>query len=162
MFLKGPQFVFFGLILAFTFLVLGQSLAWDYATALSPRIMEIGMLALMVPIGIDMLRRKTAHTMFFDTERELVGGAGVEQRSSEHYLLWLVGMLGVAALTGFVIAVAAFLYVFLRVKAHLTRLMAVLGAAAFVALLATMSHFLTLEYPQGLLQDYITLPWPLS
>ena len=71
-------------------------------------------------------------------------------------------MMGIAAITGFVIAVAVFLYAFLRGKAHLAHWRCLLGAASFVALLAIMSHFLTLEYPRGLLQSYINLPWPLA
>jgi len=37
-----------------------------------------------------------------------------------------------------------------------------IGTASFILLLGAMSHFLTLEYPQGILQEYVTLPWPLQ
>lgn len=37
-----------------------------------------------------------------------------------------------------------------------------LGVATFIALfLGIPSHQLTLRYPTGLLQEFITLPWPL-
>ncbi|MEQ8193797.1 MAG: hypothetical protein RIB59_04845, partial [Rhodospirillales bacterium] len=123
--------------------------------------MSIGMLAVLIPVGIGLFTLKTPHTVFYDSEREAFGDR-VERRSNEHYLLWLLGMLGLAAGFGFVIAVGAFIYAFLRVKAQSPHWGCALGAIAFILLLGTMSELLTLEYPQGLLQDYVTLPWPLQ
>jgi hypothetical protein len=71
-------------------------------------------------------------------------------------------MLAVSAVAGFVIGVAAFIYAFMRVKARVSHWACALGAAIFVLLLGILSHLLTLEYPQGLLQSYVTLPWPLQ
>ena len=58
--------------------------------------------------------------------------------------------------------ISAFIYAFMRVKARVPHWACALGAGIFVLLLGTLSHFLALEYPVGLLQDYLTLPWPLQ
>jgi hypothetical protein len=34
--------------------------------------------------------------------------------------------------------------------------------AGGLAVLAFMGHMLHLDYPRGLLQDWVDLPWPLS
>ena len=108
-----------------------------------------------------MWRTKGAAAVFYDSEREEVDRA-VEARSNEYYLLWLVGMLVISALVGFVLGVGAFIYLFVRSKGGLSRFASVLSAGAFILLLGLLSHFMTLMYPEGLLQSYVTLPWPLQ
>ena len=50
----------------------------------------------------------------------------------------------------------------MRLKGGLSRFASVLSAGAFILLLGLLSHFMTLMYPEGLLQSYVTLPWPLQ
>lgn len=156
-----PQTVFYLVVVAFTLIVLGDGLRWQFLTAVYPITSSVLTLAFLVPLGIQMLRTKHASTVFYDSERAAFG-ANVERRSNEYWLLWLVGMLGVSAVGGFVIGVATFIYVFMRLKARVPHWWCALGTAIFVLLLGTLSHLLALEYPQGLLQSYVSLPWPLQ
>jgi hypothetical protein len=57
-----------------------------------------------------------------------------------------------------------FVYItaFLRVKAGSRWHSAMLGALGAVAVLSTFGYFLVLDYPKGLLQSMVTLPWPLN
>ncbi len=158
---RGPQFIFFGVVCLFTLLVLGDGLRWQLLTGIYPITAGLLTLVFLVPLGIQMLRTKKSGAVFHDTERGEFGDNMV-RRSNEHYLLWLGGMLAVSAITGFVIGIASFIYTFMRVKARVPHWACALGAAIFVLLLGTLSHLLSLEYPQGLLQDYVTLPWPLQ
>ena len=52
----------------------------------------------------------------------------------------------------------AFMIVIARVRPATAAILA--GAAA--AFLATMSHVMVLDFPRGLLQSLVELPWPLS
>lgn len=156
-----PQTVFFFVVVAFALTVLGDGLRWQILTAVYPITASALTLAFLVPLGIQMVRTKHASPVFYDSERAAFG-VNVERRSNEYYLLWLAGMLGVSAISGFVIGVAVFIYVFMRSKARVPHWACALGAAIFVLLLGILSHLLALEYPQGLLQDYVTLPWPLQ
>ncbi len=157
----APQTAFYFVVLAFTLIVLGDGLRWQILTGLYPITSSLLTLAFLVPLGIQMARTRHASTVFYDTERAAFGAA-VDRRSNEHYLLWLAGMLAVSAVAGFVIGIAAFIYAFMRVKARVPHWACALGAAVFVLLLGTLSHLLALEYPQGLLQEYLSLPWPLQ
>jgi hypothetical protein len=58
--------------------------------------------------------------------------------------------------------VATFIYTFMRVKAGSPHWACALGAAVLLMMLGVLSHFLTLVYPEGLLQNFVTLPWPLA
>jgi putative tricarboxylic transport membrane protein len=158
---RKPQIAFYLIILAFTLSVIGTSTLWEYETALYPVTMSIMMLCFMIPMGIGLLTKTTPHSVFYDSERQSFDDR-IEERSSEHYILWLLGMLVMSAVTGFVIAIATFIYSFLRTKAKASHLYCVVGTSTFILLLGVMSHFLTLEYPQGLLQNYVELPWPLQ
>jgi len=157
----GPQTAFFFVVLIFALTVLGDGLRWQFLTGVYPITSGLLTLAFLVPLGIQMYRTKRASRVFYDSERGEFD-ADVDRRSNEHYILWLAGMLVASAVAGFVIGVSAFIYAFMRVKARVPHWACVLGATAFVLVLGTLSHFLTLEYPQGILQDYVTLPWPLQ
>jgi len=158
---RGPQLAFFFVVLAFALTVLGDGLRWQFLTGVYPITASLLTLVFLAPLGVEMLRKKRASRCFYDSERSEFGD-DADRRSNEHYLLWLAGMLAVSALTGFVIGIAGFIYAFMRVKARVPHWACALGAGAFVMLLGVLSHLLTLEYPQGLLQEFVTLPWPLQ
>ena len=103
----------------------------------------------------------TCVSILDDSEREEIDRS-IEYRSNEYYLMWLMAMLGVSALAGFVAGIASFIYIFIRLKAGLSHFYCAISAGVFVLLLGALSHFMTLKYPEGLLQSYVTLPWPLQ
>lgn len=156
-----PQTAFYVVVVIFSLIVLGDGLRWQFLTAVYPITSSLITLAFLVPLGINMARTKHASPVFFDSERSEFA-THADRRSNEHYLMWLVGMLAASAVAGFVMGISAFIYAFMRVKARVPHWACALGAGIFVLLLGTLSHFLALEYPQGLLQDYLTLPWPLQ
>jgi putative tricarboxylic transport membrane protein len=160
---RRPQLIFYFVILAFVLTVMGDTFRHSELTVIYPWFATFLSLVFLIPMGVQLLIRKSPGTVFYDSEREAIG-EHMEYRSSEHYLLWLLGMLGVSALFGFVIGVAAFIYIFVRVKARWGHLGSAICAVAFVVFLGALSHFLTLEYPQGLLQTWleVDLPWPLQ
>jgi putative tricarboxylic transport membrane protein len=71
-------------------------------------------------------------------------------------------MLGVSALIGFVLGIATFIYTFMWIRARSPHIYCTIGAATFVLFLGGLSHFLVLQYPHGLLQNYVDLPWPFQ
>ena len=110
-------------------------------------------------IGARLVFGREPHVVFFDSERDRES-ALPDRPSNVHYLLWLLGLLVGAALIGFVFAIAAFIFIFLQVKARAPVVGSIIGTAAFVLLLAVLGNMLVLEYPAGLLQDYVPMPWP--
>ncbi|MEJ2027526.1 MAG: tricarboxylate transporter, partial [Limibacillus sp.] len=88
-----------------------------------------------------------------------VGQAGVSSLWSGAF--WIALLVGLTALLGFYLALVIFFLSFLalRAKAGPVKLLVLTGAAALFMLL--LADALNLNFPRGLLQDYLDLPWPL-
>jgi TctA family transporter len=92
----------------------------------------------------------------FDTE------AGADTpRTAERYLAWMLALMAASALAGFVIAMAVFFAAFLPIEARASAGRSAVLAASAVLFLAAMSHVFVLDFPRGLLQDAVELPWPI-
>jgi len=74
---------------------------------------------------------------------------------------WYGALLGATALCGFVIANAAFFVAFLRARAGAGWPAAVGLAAAATAVIVALAGALNRDFPPGLLQSLVELPWPL-
>jgi TctA family transporter len=157
----APQFLLVFLVAALAIYVIWDGTQWDRLTGLYPMVAGALCLLFVLPIAFEMLRTRRPSAVFFDADRD-IENLTENHRSTEYYLLWLAGMLAISALVGFVLGSSAFIYAFLRVRARSSHLVCIAYTAVFILLLGTMSHFLVLYYPQGLLQDYVTLPWPLQ
>ena len=77
-------------------------------------------------------------------------------------ILWLVLLLGVAAIVGFWLAVGLFVFGFLVLRSDVESARAAMGAGAALLVLATLSYALRLDFPEGLIQETWRLPFPLS
>ena len=159
----GPQWAFFAAVIAFALYILWDAQGYNQLTGLYPTVAACAALACLAPLGISMLLRREPGATFFDAEH----GSEVEEdagRSAEFFLALIVGMLLLCGLVGFVLGIAAFIFLFLWRLGKAKPVYAFLGAAAFVLLLGVLSDQLTLRYPKGLLQTEagIDLPWPLQ
>ena len=79
-----------------------------------------------------------------------------------HYVYWLVGLIVGCYLVGYVLAITAFFIIFLKVKAQLSWVRALLLTAAAMGGLLGLSYIMVLDLPYGLLQEAVSLPWPLG
>jgi putative tricarboxylic transport membrane protein len=77
------------------------------------------------------------------------------------YVLWLAGLLVASALVGFFIAIVAFFILFLRVEAQASWVRTVVLTGAAASFLLVLADALVLDFPPGLLQDNVDLPWPI-
>jgi TctA family transporter len=128
-------------------------------------------LAQIFPMGISVLtfialgfilfkqlRTPGGDTVFYDTDHQ----ESAVTATIAHYLGWILGMLALVAAVGFPIAMLVFIFVFTTVKAgHNLVRNGIIGLGA-LSFLATMSYFLTLRYPAGLLQTFVEMPWWLG
>lgn len=98
----------------------------------------------------------------FDNEVEAGYVNNPEVAPLKEYILWLAGFLLGAYLLGYLIAIIIFFLLFLRVKANTTwqhTLILTFSAAGFLTALA---HVMVLDFPRGLLQETVSLPWPIG
>ena len=65
-------------------------------------------------------------------------------------------------MVGYLIAIGLFFLLFLRVKAGASWARTLVLTAAGLGFLVTLAHLMILDFPRGLLQDAVELPWPIG
>jgi TctA family transporter len=91
--------------------------------------------------------------------------AGGEDAEAPHglwsTLAWFGFLLGLTALLGFILALAVFLVSFMRYRAGLCWAKSMAYAAGGIAFMCFLAWVLNRDFPPGLLQEFVRLPWPL-
>ncbi len=77
-------------------------------------------------------------------------------------LAWFGLLLVLSSLVGFILALAVFLLSFMRIRAGLSWAHAAIYTAGGVAFMCAMAWILNRDFPPGLLQASIDLPWPFK
>ena len=107
---------------------------------------------------VQMMLRSESDALFADREAVDEGNSyGLWQT-----LAWFAGLLVLTALAGFIIALAVFLLSFMRLRAGMGWAFSATYTAAGLAFMMFMAWLLGRDFPPGLLQEYVTLPWPLG
>ena len=75
---------------------------------------------------------------------------------------WFAFLLILTSLIGFILALAIFLVSFLKIRASLDWIHTVLYAAAGILFMCFMAWTLNRDFPPGVLQSYVNLPWPFT
>ncbi len=154
---RWPQIVFAAILATGFGYAVQQALGWSYLGQIFPLGTALPALAGSLAV-IAILAFGRSHAVIFDTEDLIKPGP----KSMEYYLAWMLGLLAVAWVIGFVPAIALFFIAFLAVEALASwRRILVLTLSA-VGFLAAMSYVFVLDFPRGLLQDAVRMPWPLN
>lgn len=77
-------------------------------------------------------------------------------------LLWFALLFGMTALIGFILALVLFITAYLVLRTSLGWIRSLIYTGLSVGFMVTLGHYLTLNFPAGLLQRMIELPWPLN
>ncbi len=77
-------------------------------------------------------------------------------------LAWFAGLIAATWLVGFILALVGFLIAFLRVRAGASWARTLILTVAGIAMMCVMAGALNRDFPPGLLQDMVDLPWPLG
>ncbi len=115
----------------------------------------VGALILLV----QMMMVPENHVLFADGEKTTSESQNVY--SLWPTLAWFAFLLGLTSLVGFILALGVFLVSFLRIRASLDWPKVVMYSVAGIAFMCFMAWTLNRDFPPGLLQEFVTLPWPL-
>ena len=154
----SPQLLFTAALGAIFAYGIYDSLQWSFLARTFPLAISVLALGGTLAVLALLLRAGHEHKAVFDTEADTPPGTP----SIEHYLLWLLGLMAVSALVGFVIGLGLFFAVFLHVKAQAPAWRNALLTGSALAFLAAMSYIFVLDFPGGLLQEYVDMPWPFN
>jgi putative tricarboxylic transport membrane protein len=109
---------------------------------------------------IRMLRAPETDAMFAD--REAAGEDAKAPHGLWTTLAWFAALLVLSALVGFILALAMFLIAFIKVRAQQAWPKTIILTAAGIALMCFMAGALNRDFPSGLLQTLVELPWPIG
>ena len=154
---KNPQIYFTGFFIVMSLIVFADGFSYGSLGKIFPIV--IGGITAVLLIGVLMKQMKavTPSSVLYDAETHFVS-----ERSEWHYIGWILVYFGMMGLVGFAYGSMAFIAVFTAIKVgESLKRNAVLGVGAVIFLMI-MAYFLTLEYPPGLLQMMIELPWYLG
>ena len=155
-----PQIIFAFLVLA----VFGYGI-WDANQhSFLGQVFPLGTAAVMVLFVVYLLfvllLAEGGHPAHYDQEREPeYQKLGIATLWSN--VAWFAAMFAGTALVGFIPAITAFFLIFLTVKAKAPIWLTILLTVCGISLMLVLGYMLVLDFPSGLLQDVIELPWPL-
>ena len=159
---RSPQLLFASLA-ALAFAVgLIDSIGLSFLGSVFPLALNALMLVLALVVIWKLWQGDPSDRAIEDQELALPEGVPRPKRSAEFYFLAILGLLALAALVGFFLAVVIFFLAFMLGIARVRLPTAAILAGAAAAFLAVMSYVMVLDFPRGLLQSLIELPWPLS
>jgi TctA family transporter len=157
-----PQAIFAAAVVALFALGLWDGMQRTFLAALFPIALSLAMLPPAIYLLWATATNRTAHSANYDHEvvGEHVGVAGVA--GLWHYILWLAAFIAGVMLVGFWIAIVVFFILFLRVNSDATWTRILVLTASGVSFLTAIAWIMVMDFPGGLLQDMVELPWPLS
>lgn len=112
-----------------------------------------------VILVIQMMLKPETHPLFSDRE---ASGEDDNQYGLWPTIAWFAGLLALTSLVGFILALALFLVTFIRVRAGKSWGYALGYGALGIAFMCGMAWLLNRDFPPGLLQSYVDLPWPFT
>nr|WP_319248554.1 tripartite tricarboxylate transporter permease [uncultured Celeribacter sp.] len=115
--------------------------------------------ALLIVLAQMILRPET-DAIFAD--KEMAGEDADAPYGLWSTLAWFAGLIAATYVLGFILALTGFLVSFLRVRAQAPWPKTLMLTAAGLALMCVMAGALNRDFPPGLLQDVVDLPWPLK
>jgi len=107
-----------------------------------------------------MVKLPAGAGIFADLER------GAEDGKAPHglwaTLAWFAFLLALSSLLGFVLALSIFFLAFFRIRAGISWKKTIFLTASGIGFICFLAGILHRDFPAGLLQSYIKLPWPLT
>lgn len=159
---RWPQVVFAAVVVAYAAFA-----AWDAVQLgvlidkVFPLAVALMVLFMALFVLVQTMTAPKDHPVLYDDEVLGDDARDPERRTILHTLLWLVGLVLSTALVGFIIANTLFFLLFLRVRAGLSWTATVFLTVCADLAVMLFARVLYRDFPAGLLQQYMDLPWPL-
>ena len=159
---KHAPMIFLLAILAYLIVAfINASLIPDYAAAdrVFPRFVAGVAIVGGVILLVQMMLRPETHPLFADRE---ASGEDKNVHGLWSTLAWFAGLLVLTSLVGFILALVVFLLAFMRLRVGKSWGFAAVYTGAGIAFICLMAGLLNRDFPAGLLQSVVNLPWPLT
>jgi len=158
---RWPQLVFASFALGLFVFAINDAMRQSFLGQVFPLVVASVAAFFGVIVILQLLFSKDSANIVYDQEEAPENAKNQGVRSLWSGAFWIALLVGLTALVGFFLAMLAFFLIYLPVRARtgpIKTLVLTAGAATFVLVLA---NALNLNFPYGLLQDMVRLPWPL-
>jgi len=106
------------------------------------------------------------YTLFFNQRwlsKALNSSYSLEDTKDMFYAFsWIIFLVVLVSLFGFIIGIVILFIAVMKNKTEMPLIKILTITTGGVALMLLLSHFMVLDFPSGLLQEYVQLPWPLK
>ena len=106
------------------------------------------------------------YTLFFNQKwlsKALNSSYSLEDTKDMFYAFsWIIFLVVLVSLFGFIIGIVILFIAVMKNKTEMPLIKILTITTGGVALMLLLSHFMVLDFPSGLLQEYAQLPWPLK
>lgn len=109
---------------------------------------------------VQMIRQPEGSAVFAD--KEVAGEDAESPYGLWSTLGWFAALIAGTFFVGFIISLFVFLITFFRVRANCSWTKTLILTACGIAFICLMAGVLNRDFPPGLLQNYVELPWPLG
>ena len=159
-FSKTPQWIF---VILMMLISIGTFLATknlEYLGMVYPVSVSVIMFVLSFTIAVQMYFSNEYSSVLFDNEQSLL-----KQKDLRPFWLpifWFISPLLLSIFIGFYISIGLFVIIFLIKIAKVNLRKSIIGGIGVWIVLALISHFMVMDFPPGIIQSFIELPWPIN
>jgi len=159
-FSKTPQWIF---VILMMLISIGTFLATknlEYLGMVYPVSVSVIMFILSFAIAVQMYFSNEYSSVLFDNEQSLL-----KQKDLRPFWLpifWFISPLVLSIFIGFYISIGLFVIIFLIKIAKVSVRKSIIGGVGVWIVLALISHFMVMDFPPGIIQSFIELPWPIN
>lgn len=157
-----PQIAFAAAVTIALAVGLADAFGQSFLGGIFPGLMTAIGLAVGALLIWQLLTATYGATVLYDAERQLSADGQPPMGSAFNGMFWITALVVLAALLGFVLAVGIFFVSFMRLRVGATWAKTLHMTAWAVGGIVGAAWALSLNFPEGLLQSLVDLPWPLG
>jgi TctA family transporter len=159
---RRPQLIFALVVMAiFVYGVINTS-SLSFLGAVFPLSTALLMVLASGYLVWSIVRGRLGHSAHYDQEVAARAAGKHDGSSVWPSLAWFIFLFAAVALMGFILALGLFITSFLLFRTHLGWVRSLAYTSTSIGFMVLLGHFLTLNFPAGLLQRVVELPWPLK
>ncbi len=158
---RMPQIAFLLLLIGIVAYALIDSYRLSFSAAVFPTSMAAVTLVFLLFLLAALTLGRLESPVNFDEEVEGAAARGQGTASIWISIAWFALLFGLAGLSGFIIAIAIFIPTFLMARTRIGPIGSLGYGTLCVGFMVFLGYMLTLDFPAGLLQQVVELPWPL-
>lgn len=159
---RRPQ-VLFALVINLAFAYgIYDAYQQSFLGGIFPMVVASGMWLISTIVLVKLLTCVEGTPIYYDNEYEQGYAQDSNTVSMMHYIYWIAALILGSYFVGYIISITLFFCAFLMNKAGMSLWRALALTFAAVGFLIGLTHIMLLDLPLGILQEAVTLPWPLS